>query len=96
MEADGLRRWLLAVDAALAGGPDEAAREAAYREMWIRMDPSAASREEILPIPDVGARMAGEFEEYLPYRAVAEFRREIGKYVDEAEVERLAQYVTLE
>jgi len=30
-----------------------------------------------------------------PYRAMAEFHREIGKYVDPPEVERLARYVEL-
>ena len=37
--------------------------------------------------------MLHEFEEYRPYRAMAEFRREIGKYVDDDELERLARYV---
>lgn len=87
---------MLAVDATLAGVLDESAREAAYRTMWIPIDLNSASREEILLIPGVGERMAHEFEEYRPYRAMAEFRREIGKYVDDDEVERLAKYVTLE
>lgn len=87
---------MLAVDAALAGTLDEAAREGAYREIWIPIDLNEASREEILLIPGVGDRMAGEFEEYRPYAAMAEFRQEMGKYVDDAEVDRLARYVTLD
>ncbi|MFW6085078.1 MAG: hypothetical protein ACODAA_07690 [Gemmatimonadota bacterium] len=86
---------MLEVDAALEGVLDEGAREEAYRTMWIPLDLNAATREEILLIPGVGERMAGEFEEYRPYEAMAEFRREIGKYVDEEEVERLAGYVTV-
>ncbi|NNM33099.1 MAG: hypothetical protein HKO53_08535 [Gemmatimonadetes bacterium] len=39
------------------------------------------------------SRMAHEFEEYRPYTGMDEFRQEIGKYVDEDEVERLAAYV---
>ena len=35
----------------------------------------------------------GEFLEYRPYRALAQFRREIGKYVDDKELARLEQYV---
>jgi len=54
-----------------------------------------ASGEEILLIPGVGERMQHEFEEYRPYRAMAEFHREIGKYVDDSEVRRLARYVEL-
>lgn len=86
---------MLEVDAALEGVLDQAAREAAYRVMWIPLDLNTATREEVLLIPGVGDRMAGEFEEYRPYEAMAEFRREIGKYVDDAEVERLAGYVTI-
>ena len=40
-------------------------------------------------------RMVGEFLEYRPYEDMAEFDREIGKYVDEAEVARFRRYVTL-
>lgn len=86
---------MVAVDAALASVLDEAGREEAYGAMWIPFDLNTASREEILLVPGVGDRMAHEFEEYRPYQAMAEFRREIGKYVDDEEVERLARYVTV-
>ena len=86
---------MLEVDAALEGVLDPASREAAYRVMWIPLDLNTATREEMLLIPGVGDRMAGEFEEYRPYDAMAEFRREIGKYVDDEEVDRLAAYVTI-
>lgn len=86
---------MLEVDAALAAHLDEAARESVYGAVWKPLDLNAATAEEILLIPGVGDRMRHEFEEYRPYRAMAEFRREIGKYVDEAEVERLARYVEL-
>jgi len=39
--------------------------------------------------------MQHEFEEYRPYKSMDQFRREIGKYVDKAEVARLEQYVTI-
>ena len=39
--------------------------------------------------------MAYEFDEYRPYDAIERFRTEIGKYVDEAEVARLEQYVEI-
>ncbi|MDH3441696.1 MAG: hypothetical protein OEM63_13135, partial [Gammaproteobacteria bacterium] len=51
---------------------------------------------DILLIPGVGGRMAHEFEEYRPYSDMQQFRREMGKYVDEEEVARLEQYVTLD
>lgn len=87
---------MLAVDAILAGeGLDESQREALYRQIWIPLDLNTASEEEMLLIPGVGERMAGEFEEYRPYEGMARFRAEIGKYVDEEEVARLERYVEI-
>ena len=37
--------------------------------------------------------MVREFLEYRPYKALAQFHREIGKYVNETELARLGQYV---
>ena len=37
--------------------------------------------------------MAHEFEEYRPYKSIKQFKREIGKYVDEIEVSRYLSYV---
>ena len=67
--------------------------EALYRRLWVPIDLNSAAEVEILAIPGVGERMLHEFLEYRPYRALAEFRREIGKYVDDDEVTRLEQYV---
>ena len=64
-----------------------------YAKLFIPINLNTASREEILLVPGVGDRMAHEFEEYRPYDAIEQFRREIGKYVDEEEVARLEQYV---
>jgi DNA uptake protein ComE-like DNA-binding protein len=64
-----------------------------YRKMFVHINLNTAPREEILLIPGAGNRMAHEFDEYRPYKALAQFRREIGKYVDDAEVARLEQYV---
>lgn len=84
---------MLALDAAIAGELDEAARETLYARMWVPLDLNTASSEEIQLIPGVGDRMTHEFEEYRPYDGMARFRREMAKYVDDAEVERLASYV---
>ncbi|TDI36221.1 MAG: hypothetical protein E2P02_25785 [Acidobacteria bacterium] len=71
----------------------EEALEELYAQLFVPIDLNTASREEILLVPGVGRRMAHEFEEYRPYKAMAQFRREIGKYVDDDEVARLEQYV---
>jgi len=86
---------MLEVDSVLAGSLDETARDSVYTRLWYPIDLNTASEEEILLIPGVGSRMQHEFEEYRPYRGIEEFRREIGKYVDEAEVARLERYVTI-
>jgi DNA uptake protein ComE-like DNA-binding protein len=64
-----------------------------YGRTFIHINLNSASREEILLIPGVGNRMLHEFEEYRPYAALAVFHREIDKYVDDAELARLEQYV---
>ena len=62
--------------------------------MFVHVNLDQAPREEILLIPGVARRMSGEFLEYRPYTGgLPHFRREIGKYVDSAEVARLEQYV---
>ena len=72
---------------------DQEAAEKLYVQMFIPINLNTASREEILLVPGVGKRMAHEFEEYRPYTAIAQWRREMGKYVDDTEVARMEQYV---
>ena len=67
--------------------------EELYGRMFVHVNLNTASKEEILLIPGVGNRMLREFEEYRPYPALAKFHREIDKYVDDAELARLEQYV---
>jgi DNA uptake protein ComE-like DNA-binding protein len=64
-----------------------------YGRMFVQINLNNASQEEILMIPGTGNRMLREFREYRPYKNMAQFRKEIGKYVDQKEVARLEQYV---
>ncbi len=64
-----------------------------YGRLWVPINLNSTSDAEILLIPGVGPRLLHEFEEYGPYRALAQFHREIGKYVDDDELARLEQYV---
>jgi DNA uptake protein ComE-like DNA-binding protein len=68
-------------------------RTEVYGRLFVAINLNTAMRDEILLIPGVGERIAHEFEEYRPYKALAQFRKEIGKYVDQKEVARLEQYV---
>ena len=85
---------MVAVNKALASLSADA-RKTVYAKVWKPIDLNTAKGEEILLIPGVGPRMRHEFEEYRPYTNIEQFRREIGKYVDKAEVARLEQYVTV-
>ena len=72
---------------------NENQRNELYAKLFVPINLNNASQDEILLVPGVGPRIAHEFEEYRPYRALAQFRREIGKYVDDDEVARLEQFV---
>ncbi len=63
-----------------------------YKSAFIHINLNTASGEETLLVPGAGKRMAHEFAEYRPWKAYAQFDKEIGKYVDAKEVARLAQY----
>jgi DNA uptake protein ComE-like DNA-binding protein len=64
-----------------------------YGKLFVQINLNSASQEEILMIPGTGNRMLREFREYRPYKTLAQFRKEIGKYVDQKELARLEQYV---
>ena len=64
-----------------------------YGKMFVSINLNTATDDEILMIPGTGTRMLREFKEYRPYKALTQFRKEIGKYVDQKEVARLEQYV---
>src|SRR5688572_26182784 len=82
-----LNTWLL------SQGLTQEQLSEAYGKMFIHVNLNLSPRAEILLIPRAGARMAREFDEYKPYTGgYAQFRREIGKYVNEQEVAHLEQY----
>jgi len=64
-----------------------------YVKLFEPINLNNATEAEIMLIPGMGKRMLREFLEYRPYRTMAQFRKEIGKYVDDKEVARLEQYV---
>lgn len=79
-------------DAALSGLSREQ-RTQVYAKAFVHLDLNSASDAEILMIPNIGNKMLHEFKEYRPYKALAQFKREMGKYVKDEEVNRLAGYV---
>ena len=72
---------------------EELARLEQY--VFVPVNLNDASDEDILSIPGLGSRMLHEFKEYRPYKSIEQFRREIGKYVDDKELARLERFVIL-
>ncbi|KPM32310.1 Competence protein ComEA related helix-hairpin-helix domain [Croceitalea dokdonensis DOKDO 023] len=64
-----------------------------YTKIFVPLNLNTTAEADFKMVPGVGDRMAHEFEEYRPYESIKQFRREIGKYVDEAEVARYENYV---
>ena len=59
-----------------------------------RVNLNTASADEFLAaVPGLGNRMVREFQEYRPYISIQQFRKEIGKYVDETQVAAYENYV---
>jgi DNA uptake protein ComE-like DNA-binding protein len=66
-----------------------------YRKAFVPINLNTGTKPEFLLIPGVGPRMSGEFEEYRPWKTWTQFDKEIGKYVGQAETDRLKQYFFL-
>jgi DNA uptake protein ComE-like DNA-binding protein len=64
-----------------------------YRKAFVPINLNTGTRDEFLLIPGVGSRMSAEFMEYRPWKTWAQFDKEIGKYVGQAETDRFKQYV---
>lgn len=71
---------------------DEIARLEQYT--FVPMNPTTASDEDLMTIPNLGPRMLREFKEYRPWTGAAHFQKEIGKYVNAKEVGRLQSFLT--
>lgn len=54
---------------------------------------SATGDEFLVGVPGMSNRLVREFMEYRPYVSIQQFRREIGKYVDQTQVVEYEKYV---
>ena len=84
---------VLELDALLSESLNEELRTEVYVELFLPINLNTASEEALYMVPGINRRMVHEFDEYRPYTSMEQFRQEIGKYVDEAEVARYEQYV---
>ena len=68
-------------------------KEELFKKIFVPLNLNTTNEKDFKMIPGVGDRMAHEFEEYRPYKSIQQFKREIGKYIDEIEVSRYLSYV---
>ncbi len=66
-----------------------------YKKAFVRINLDTGAKEEFMLIPGVGARMSAEFAEYRPWKSWAQFDKEIGKYVGQAETDRFKPYMIM-
>ncbi len=62
----------------------------------VRLSANTATEAELMTIPGVGQNIAHEIVEYRPYDTATgpdRFRDEMRKYIDDAEIERIMQYL---
>ena len=77
----------------LSSGLTQAQAMETYSKIFIHVNLNTGTREEIMLIPNAGARMVREFGEYRPWTSWAQFDKEIGKYVQAEGVAKLKPYV---
>lgn len=74
--------------------PTSAPAAVASAPVSAKLNVNTATTDELLAgIPGMGSRMIREFLEYRPYVSIQQFRREIGKYVGDAQVAEYEKYV---
>ena len=54
---------------------------------------TVTGNELLAAIPSFPSRMVREFQEYRPYVSIQQFRQEIGRYVDDAQIAEYEKYV---
>jgi len=86
-----------ALHAAIGKGMSEEERFIVYSAMFVKVNLNTAKSAdfELVPSTMPPARLAREFEEYRPYKAISDFSREMKKYVSEKEVAFLERFVTI-
>jgi DNA uptake protein ComE-like DNA-binding protein len=64
--------------------------------VFIPLNLNTATDEQFLTIPNMAARMVGEFKEYRPWKTKEQFDREISKYVGPKETARLWRFMAIQ
>lgn len=83
----------LELNALLGDSLDDEEKAQVRAVLFLPINLNSASEDEVKLVPGIDRKMVHEFDEYKPYSTLEQFRREIGKYVDDDEVARFEQYV---
>jgi len=85
---------LLTLGTAFAQDTSEVKDESVMQDIVLKINLNDMTSEELTDtIPDFGRRMVREFFEYQPYISIQQFRREIGKYVNDEQVSFYEQFI---
>lgn len=84
--------------AVIGAGLSQEDQHSIYQAMFIPVGLNTGAEDDFKLIPSSLApgKLAHELEEYRPYETIEQFRREMAKYVSDAEVDYLVRYVTLD
>jgi DNA uptake protein ComE-like DNA-binding protein len=74
---------------------DQATLDKFKQFLFIPIDLNTATDADFMTIPGMTSRMVHEFKEYRPWKAKAQFDKEITKYVPAKETERLWRFVVI-
>ena len=81
------------LDALLAKSLNKEQRVEVYGKMFVLVNLNSAREDELLTIPGVDKRVAGEMLKQRPYRSIEQFHKAMAKTVDPKELGRVEQYV---
>jgi len=77
-----------------ASTSDTTASQPSTTPSGVKLNLNTVTGDELLSsIPGFPNRMVREFQEYRPYISIQQFRREIGKYIGDAQVAEYEKYV---
>ncbi len=83
-----------AVDSSTAKSNNSSSSQSTNSANQAKLNLNTATADDFLAtVPGLGNRMVREFMEYRPYVSIQQFRKEIGKYVDDAQVAEYENYV---
>src|SRR5690349_8579729 len=76
-----------------AAAPTATTSSTSQAAACIKLDLNSATEAQLMTIPNFSSRWVREFMEYRPYVSIQQFRKELGKYVDQTQVAEWEKYV---